>query len=259
MISLRYKSGTEHRGALLTAQANSNQAEFEIHQATRQLEVDQRNLSKEMGAKDFKPIQVNGSFNIDGHYEQTPDLDQLAFHHPQLLKLIRQKNAASFDVKANQDDFWPSASLTGGAGKSDLDWPPSTVSTNVGVKLTWSILEGGSRLAVLDQSKSKVKDLAAQEQSLKDNLVITLEQDWASLQDAIEQLSVQKSFLEAAQEREKIAQGQYSVGIITYDNWTIIEDDLVSTKKTFLNTQAQALLAEANWIAAQGRTLEYED
>ena len=76
-------------------------------------------------------------------------------------------------------------------------------------------------------------------------------------QDAIEQVEVQKKFLDANQERSRIASQQYSTGLLTFNEWTIIEDNLVSTKKTFLNTQANALLAEANWIAAQGRTLEY--
>jgi len=68
---------------------------------------------------------------------------------------------------------------------------------------------------------------------------------------------VQRKFLEAAQERARIAEAQYSLGLIQFDNWTIIEDDLVGTKKAFLDTQANALLAEANWISAKGETLEY--
>ena len=63
--------------------------------------------------------------------------------------------------------------------------------------------------------------------------------------------------LEAAQERARIAEAEYSTGFITYDDWTIIEDNLVSAKINHLNAQANALLAEANWIQAKGETLEY--
>jgi outer membrane protein TolC len=166
---------------------------------------------------------------------------------------------SSFDVKADKANFFPSVSLTGGVDKSEQVWPPRTTSTDVEVALSWSLLEGGSRLAQLDQDKSKFLDLQAQQQSLKDSLVVTLGQDWASLQDDIEEVGVQKKFLDADLERYKIAQQQYSVGLITFDNWTIIEDALVTAKKTFLDTQANALLAEANWVAAQGGTLEYEN
>jgi hypothetical protein len=49
------------------------------------------------------------------------------------------------------------------------------------------------------------------------------------------------------------------LGLIQFDDWTIIEDGLVRAKKTFLDTQANAVLAEANWAQAKGETLEYVD
>jgi outer membrane protein TolC len=61
----------------------------------------------------------------------------------------------------------------------------------------------------------------------------------------------------AAEERAKIAEAQYSLGLLQFDNWTIIEDNLVSAKKAFIDAQANALLAEANWVMAKGETLEY--
>ena len=88
---------------------------------------------------------------------------------------------------------------------------------------------------------------------------MALEQTWAALQDSVGTVGVQKKFLDAAEERAKISEAQYSLGLIQFDNWTIIEDDLVNAKKTFLNAQANALLAEANWIQAKGETLEYAD
>ncbi len=62
----------------------------------------------------------------------------------------------------------------------------------------------------------------------------------------------------ATEERSKIAQAQYSIGLVTFDNWTIIEDNLVKAKNNYLDAQAAALLAEAKWIQAKGETLEYD-
>ena len=73
----------------------------------------------------------------------------------------------------------------------------------------------------------------------------------------MESLKVQKEMLVAAQERADIAETQYSTGFIAFDNWIIIENDLVKAKKTYLESQANALYAEAEWIQAKGETLEY--
>ncbi len=59
------------------------------------------------------------------------------------------------------------------------------------------------------------------------------------------------------EERATISEAQYSSGLISFDNWIIIEDDLVMAKKSYLEVQANALLAEANWIQAKGGTIEY--
>jgi outer membrane protein TolC len=87
---------------------------------------------------------------------------------------------------------------------------------------------------------------------------LTLEQKLNPLKDAAARVSVQQEYLAAAEERARIAEQQYSVGLVTFDNWTIIEDNLVRAKSTYLDAQALALLSEAKWIQAKGETLEYE-
>jgi outer membrane protein TolC len=120
------------------------------------------------------------------------------------------------------------------------------------------IFEGGLRLAEVFQAEAYLNQLKENERSIKDGLVSVLEQSWASLQDAIENVGVQYKSLIATEERSKIAQAEYSVGLIAFDNWTIIEDNLVNQKSAYLDAQANALLAEAGWIQAKGGTLEYE-
>jgi outer membrane protein TolC len=61
----------------------------------------------------------------------------------------------------------------------------------------------------------------------------------------------------ANEERSRISEAEYATGFTTYDNWTIIQDNLVSAKTAYLNAQAEALLAEASWIYAKGEVLEY--
>ena len=64
LITLRYESGLEHKGALLTAQANVAEANFGLAQAKRDIELAQRQLTKEMGRREFKPLSVKGDFIV---------------------------------------------------------------------------------------------------------------------------------------------------------------------------------------------------
>ncbi|MDD5019981.1 MAG: TolC family protein [Candidatus Omnitrophica bacterium] len=259
LITLRYQSGLEHKGALLTAEANLAQAKFEVEQAKRDLIVAQWQLTKELGRTDFMAVAVQGEFGVDVSGDQNPDFKALAAIHPSLQVTVAQKNAAVYGVKAAKENFFPVVTGDADIGKTSSHWPPQSNTWSVGLGLSLPLFEGGLKTAQLDQAKSVLTEAQANERSTYDGVILALEQSWASLKDAAETVAVKQKFLVATEERSRIAQAQYSIGMMSYDNWTIIEDDLVQAKKDLLDAQANALQAEANWVLAKGETLEYEE
>ena len=257
LITLRYEAGLEHKGALLTAEANWHEANFEFNQAKRNLESAQRKLAKEMGRREFKPMLVKGDFIVVDTAKEKPDFEALAKNNPSILEALAKKNAAAFNIKSAYADFAPTLSGSAQTNKKSTYWPPEDNNWNLGLSLSIPIFEGGLRLAQVSKAKALYNQLEADERSTHDSIIVTLQQYWANLQDALEIVEVQRKSLEAAEERSKIAEAQYSTGFITFDNWIIIQNDLVKAKKAYLDALANALLAEANWIYAKGETLEY--
>ncbi|MCX5700531.1 MAG: TolC family protein [Candidatus Omnitrophica bacterium] len=258
LISIRYASGLEHKGALMTSEADLADAKYGISQAERNLEVAQRKLIKEMGRVKFTPINVKGDFTVENSARVKPDFEKIVNSNPALLQAIAQKNAAVFSLKSTYANFSPTLSGNTGINKNDAHWLPQGDQWNLGFALTMPIFEGGLRLAQVDQAKALLSQMKENERSIKDAKIAELEQTWAALQDAMDNAEVQKKILEANEERSKIAQAQYAIGFISFDNWIIIEDNLVKSKRAYLDSQAIALLAEANWIQAKGETLAYE-
>jgi len=257
LITLRYYSGLEHKGALLTAEADLDEAQYEISKAEREVEVARRELVKEMGRRHLAPLEVKGDFTVKDAALKKPDFEIIAKNNPSLLQLVAQKNAAEFGVRSAYANFFPTLSGTAGANKNGSRWTPKGNQWNLGLSLSLPIFEGGLRFAQVSQARALLSQLQENERSTKDAVVLTLEQAWAALQDAIENARVQEAYLTATQERSRIAQAQYSTGFIAFDNWTIIEDNLVKAKRTLLDAQANALLTEASWIQAKGEVLEY--
>ncbi|MDD5155870.1 MAG: TolC family protein [Candidatus Omnitrophica bacterium] len=257
LITLRYQSWLEHRGALLTAEANLASAEFQLAQAKRDLELAQRQITKEMGRKEFVPMSVKGDFKVADTANPKPDLEALAKSNPSLLQIAAQKNAAEFNLRSTYGSFFPTLSGQAGAGKSGTHWTPRGDEWNLGLTLSLPVFEGGLRHAQVAQAAALLKQLRENERSTRDGIIVNLEQAWVSLQDAVQTVGVQYKNLVATEERSKIAEVEFSTGFLTYDNWTIIEDNLVSAKTSYLNAQSNALLAEAGWVQAKGETLEY--
>ena len=257
LIRLRYESGLEHRGALLTAEANFASASFELAQAKRNVEFVQRQLTKELGRKEFTPLTVAGDFTVRETAVEKPDFGVLVKNSPSVLNALAQKNAASFGIQSARANFFPAVSGSAGAEKSGAAWPPDNDRWNAGVSVSLPLFEGGLKTAQLAQARSAYKQAEADERSTRDTIVVSLERTWAALRDTLETVDVRRKSLEASEERSRIAQAQYSTGFIAFDDWIIIENTLVEAKKSYLEGQADALLAEAAWIQAKGETLEY--
>ncbi|MFA5092914.1 MAG: TolC family protein [Candidatus Omnitrophota bacterium] len=258
LIVLRYESGLEHKGALLTAEADLADAQYGIDQNKRAVVVAQQELTKELGRKELISMTVQGDFKVKDEVLVKPDFEALAKKNPSLAQLIAQKNSAEFSLKSAYGNFAPQLTGLAGASKAGDHWTPRGNNWNLGLNLSLPLFEGGLRTAQVAQARALVNQLKENERSALDGIIFTLQQSWALLQDAIENVNVQYLALKATEERSKIAQAQYSIGFIAFDNWIIIEDNLVKAKRSYLNAQEAALLAEAKWIQAKGEVLEYE-
>lgn len=259
LVKLRYEAGREHRGSLLTAEADLAQAELEVTQARRNVALAQRQLTKELGREKFVPVNVTGNFETIEMNQDRPDFEKLADTTPFLNELMARKEAAQYGFKSAKADFFPQIYVNGSFGRSASYWPPDGEQWSAGVTLSFPLFEGGSRIAKVSKAKAQLNQAEADERSGRDSILFTLEGSWTEFQNARDKISVQRKYLQAAEERAKIASAQYSTGLISFDNWIIIEDSLVSSQKAFLDSQANMLVTEANWIQAKGGILEYEE
>ena len=259
LLKLRYDAGREHKGSLLTAEADLAHAEFEVSQAKRSIPLKQRQLSKGLGHDKMRPVRVQGKFSVTRNYSTEPDIEYLADTTPFLNELIAKKEAAGYNLQSVRADFFPVVYLNSSAGRTSSDWEPERSEWSVGLSVSFPLFEGGGRMAEVSKAESLLHQSEADERSGRNSVLVTLENTWKNLQDSITNVSVQKKFLDAAEERAKIAGAQYETGLLSFDDWIIIENNLVNTLKSYLNAQADMLISEAYWIQAKGGTLEYDE
>ncbi|ABB23382.1 TolC family protein [Pelodictyon luteolum] len=258
LIALRYRAGREHIGSLRRAEADLAAAEFEVAQASRGLVLARCVLSSALGRRERSPLRVAGSFTAPvPETRLAPDFQAIARRNPLVVELEAVRNAAGYSLAAAESAFAPELYLRSSAGRSETsDWPPENVSLHAGVELVVPIYEGGAGRARVAGARAALsgKDAAVESGMLQ--VLDLLEASWKQFVDARERLTVQKKYLDAAVERSSIADAQYSNGLISFDDWVIIEDNLVSAKKEFLNAGGNLWIAEAQWIQAKGGGLD---
>ena len=258
LVKLKYEGGRENRGSLLAAEADMAQATFDIEKARRSVVLAQRELSKEIGLSYLAPVKATPEFYLEKNYDAKPNLEYIADTTPFLLELISKKDAARYNLNSKEADFLPKVYLSGGLGRSDDSWPPKESGWSAGFSVSLPLFEGGRRIAETSKARSQFKQAKEDERSGRDGVLVTLERTWKDLMDTTTNVSVQKKFLEAAEERAKITRSEYAIGLATFNDWIIIEDNLVKAQNGYLNTQADMLISEAYWIQAIGGTLDYE-
>ncbi|NTU96872.1 MAG: TolC family protein [Chlorobiaceae bacterium] len=257
LIGLRYQGGREHSGSLAQAQADLAQAEYEVAEAGRSLVLAQSKLASALGREARASLRARGSYTTSFLAEGTPDFTFLAGNNPAFLELEAKRKAARFELDAARHAFSPELYLSGSVGRNTVDSDPfDAFDWNAGLSFTLPIYEGGIGRAKVSRAMAVVSQQNAEVKSGYLQLLDTLEESWKLYQDAVQAVTVRKKYLAAAIERSTIANAQYSNGLLSFNEWVIIENNLVSAKKEFLNAEAELLTAEAQWIQAKGGGLD---
>jgi len=258
MVRLRYQAGTEHKGSLMTAEANLAEARFDVTSARRDIELAQRNLVREMGEDTFSPVAAEGELIPPDSPASVPEIDPIAREHPSVLRQSAQVEAAGYDLKMSEAGFYPEIDGSASIGRRGDTWPPGTENWSAGVSLSLPIFTGGSRFAQVRSDRAALEETKETARRTWDNTVYYLEQAWKQLLESTERVGIQYQFLQADEERARISEAQYATGILSFDNWIIIEDNLVKTRKSYLSVKAEALRAAAEWEYRTGLTIDKE-
>ncbi|MCE5301160.1 MAG: TolC family protein [Spirochaetia bacterium] len=251
-VELRYEAGREHKGSLLSAGANYSQAVFEHEQAKRNNIMMLLELSRISGIDAGTLKTVTGTLENAVDITTEPDFNALVKAAPYYRIYRAKKESAGRAAAAAYGAFAPDISISASAGKSGSRWAPDNNSYSLGLSLSIPIFEGGKNIAATVSASSAYAKASAEEEDALKISEIELRTKWNSLQDAVAQVGIRKQYLEAAEERAKIADAQYSTGLINFNNWTIIQDDLVSSKKSYLESKATLQKAESAWASAKG-------
>lgn len=258
-IKLRYEAGKEHKGSYLNAEASFLQAQFENEQAKKNFILAQYELAKELGEKDFSDLKVKSDFILTIDTEKQPDFDDLLQKNYEYILLLKNKKIAEYLVASAFGAFWPSVSLVVNLAKSDDVFPTNdNLNWSVGINISLSILDGGLLFSKKNAADENLKQAKMELEYGEKDIFLKIQKSWYDFIDMLNSCKIQEKFLNAAKERAKIADIQYSNGLLSFDNWIIIQDNLVNLKKSYLNSQINLLLYEALWIKIKGGTLEDE-
>jgi outer membrane protein TolC len=251
MVTLRYEGGQENKGSQLYQAASVAQTQYQYEHAGRQVRNGSRQLAALLGRPDNGELRVEGEFTTQAP-AGPPDFQKIVQSHPGHIQAYQQERSADANVEINNGNWYPDLNLTGAVGKTGPSYPPDTDRWSVGLTLVFPFFPGTSTIAGVDSAHALKHQAEFQLTSADLKLEAGLEQAYEALLDAIGQVTVADDFYVAAKSRSTIADGKYNTGLMTFEDWSVIDADYTTRQQTLLLNQRNAKQAEANWESAEG-------
>jgi len=251
LVELRFEGGRENKGSYLLSQAQLQQARFELLQAREAVRVAQRRLAKAIAWEQPEMLHVIGQAAISDP-PKSVDLRAALQNVPEHRQAVANVDTATADIRLARSGLLPSLDLTATTDNVKQDSEPSERRDTVGVQLSIPIFSG---LRDYYATESATATHAASVDTLADTdrqLLTRLQQTWSDFIQAVERVEVDRSFLQAQRVRAEIARNRYNNGLMSFEDWDLIETELITRQKTMLQSERDRVTAEAAFEQAQG-------
>jgi len=253
LVQLRFEGGMENKGSYLLAKASLQDAEFDLNQSERLLETSMQQLAAVLGRKELaKEIEVDDKMPLI-EPEKDIDIMQLAQETPEHKIAKAQVKISKADLTVSRSNFYPSLDFTGAITQQGSRWPFPNSGWSAMLGLSFPLFSGGKDFFTTYSSASLLSASLFEQEQTDLQIFYKLRGAYNDLKDAIERVNVYVSYEDAAKTRAVISRNKYNNGLLSFENWDIIENDYISKQKTALQSIRDRHLAEAAWLMTQGK------
>ena len=142
----------------------------------------------------------------------------------------------------------------GSVSRQGEKFPPDSDRWSIGLNLSFPFFPGGQNIFNLQSALAEMRRVEHTLRSTREKLIVKLRQSLTNYQDAVGQATVAGEFLVAARERATIARGKYGAGLMVFDDWNLIESDLITREKADISNRKESVLSEADWELSLGKS-----
>lgn len=255
LVELQFKGGRENKGSVYLSEAYLNQALYDDLQATNIKRVAAANLAKSLGDDEFLEYDISEEIPSQEPSLSVPNFKDLALKTPDYEQAKTKEESSDAAFISSRSSFFPSLDLTGSIGRTGAEFFPNSQKNRwaLGINLSIPFVSGGKDYYALKSSSLTWSAAENDRVNASRQILAKLEQVYANFIEASAKLKVDESFKKASTTRAEIARKRYNNGLMTFEDWDIIENDLIIRQKTYLQSKKERIISEAAWEQAQGK------
>lgn len=210
-----YQAGTRSKIDVTKAEVDLANADLALIRAKNSYLVARANLNNAMGLREGLAFAIDKRFDfvskpifleeiLQSAYDRRPEMLQIkARQRSQEAALQLARSARYPTISGNVSNTWRTDEVP---DEMAWDW-------SLGAALTIPIFSGFSTQNRIAEAKALMRNLTAQEESLRQNIRLEAEQAFLNFNEALERIAVTQKAMDQARENYELASGRYQVGI----------------------------------------------
>jgi outer membrane protein TolC len=253
IIELRFKGGMENKGSLLLARAYLEQAKYDRLQGSNLIESARALLCRAIGISECISFDIVNPVPITTPPTEKIDFKIIVETTPQHLQAAAQEQAAKAGITIAESSFMPSFTISATKGQRGSTFFPQNDYWSFNTNLSLPFFSGGKDFFNTRSAYSTKSAAKENLQSVDQQVFVTLKQNYNAYIESVVKLKVDTSFKEAATMRANIARNKYNNGLLIFEDWDVIETDLINRQKSYLQSKLARVTSEAAWEQSQGK------
>lgn len=257
MVDLRYGSGRENKGSLQLSEAYFAQAQYDILLADSQLKIAQADLKKILNLpEDTNAVEIQTENVSDMVIEKSSDFLSMVNKNYDFQKAKSDEATAQFNLRSAKSEFFPSLDFTASTGKTDSSWTPNQNKWSTSLTLTIPLFDGFKDYSTVRAHAATLKAAELLKESTHRDLLNKIQQSFSDAKLAQEKVKVDQVFQKAARTRSEIARKKYNNGLMSFEEWDQVENDLILREKSLLTSQRDFWKSYSGWVYLISQTQE---
>lgn len=247
-----FRAGVRSRFDVTKAKVDLSNARLGLIRAENALKLAVINLNNAMGQPDAPEYEVEDILSYQ-KYQMTFEeaLDRAYKQRPDLLSLSARKEAANASVSLAQKEYLPRLTASASYNWAGYDFPLER-GWSATATLTFPLFSGFLTVHKVSEAKSNLLSLSAQEELLRQAILLEVKQGYHNLIEAEERIHVADLAIQQAEENLEIANRRYQAGVGNPIEVTDAEVAFATAQRDYIQALYDYKIARARLEKAMG-------
>lgn len=247
-----YDVGTKPKFDVTKAEVDLSNAKLNLIKAENAISLAKVNLNNAMGVPNAPEFSIEDNLAFRKHDLTFSDAIARAFaNRPDIQATATRRKAAEENIALARKNYYPA--LTGNAAYSYSGTKfPLEDGWNVGATLTFPLFSGFLTKYQVEEAKSNLNVLTANEELTKQNAVLDVQQAYLSLREAEDRIATADLTVRQSTENLDIANGRYAAGVGSPIEVTDAQVTYSNAKLAYIQALSDYNIAWASLARAMG-------